>query len=150
MAYPTLNQNKIFAALYNQIISIDTFADNIKGTYSELVDKARVDGGLYGDTKVYLSTDVLKSAPWGNDAEATNLLALHRPPQPKTQTITLDQFRQICLTVDNNPVALYVYAKEQGEFGVAFAIAAILMALTLLINFAAGLVQKHFAKRRNL
>lgn len=101
MAYPTLNQNKIFAALYNQIISIDTFADNIKGTNSQLVDKARVDGGLYGDTKVYLSTDVLKSAPWGNDAEATNLLALHRPPAPKTQTITLDQFRQICLTVDD-------------------------------------------------
>lgn len=100
MAYPTLNQNKIFAALYNQIISIDTFADNIKGTNSQLVDEARVDGGLYGDTKVYLSTDVLKSAPWGNDAEATNLLALHRPPAPKTQTITLDQFRQICLTVD--------------------------------------------------
>ena len=101
MAYPQLNQNKIFAALYNQIISIDTFADNIKGTNSQLVDKARVDGGLYGDTKVYLSTDVLKSAPWGNDAEATNLLALHRPPAPKTQTITLDEFRQICLTVDN-------------------------------------------------
>ena len=100
MAYPTLNQNKIFAALYNQIISIDTFADNIKGTYSELVDQARVDGGLYGDTKVYISTDCLKSAPWGNDAEATNLLALHRPPAPKTQTITLDTFRQICLTVD--------------------------------------------------
>lgn len=100
MAYPTLNQNKIFAALYNQIISIDTFADNIKGTNSQLVDEARVDGGLYGDTKVYLSTDVLKSAPWGNDAEATNLLALHRPPAPKTQTITLDTFRQICLTVD--------------------------------------------------
>ena len=47
-------------------------------------------------------------------------------------------------------VALYVYAKEQGEFGVAFAIAAILMVLTLLINFAAVLVQKHFAKRRSL
>ena len=47
-------------------------------------------------------------------------------------------------------VALYVYAKEQGEFGVAFAIAAILMVLTVLINFAATLVQKHFAKRRNL
>lgn len=47
-------------------------------------------------------------------------------------------------------VALYVYAKEQGEFGVAFAIAAILMMLTLLINFAATLVQKHFAKRRSL
>ena len=47
-------------------------------------------------------------------------------------------------------VALYVYAKEQGEFGVAFAIAAILMVLTVLINFAASLVQKHFAKRRSL
>jgi phosphate transport system permease protein len=47
-------------------------------------------------------------------------------------------------------VALYVYAKEQGEFGVAFAIAAILMMLTLLINFAAGVVQKHFARRRSL
>ncbi len=46
-------------------------------------------------------------------------------------------------------VALYVYAKEEGEFGVAFAIAAILMILTLLINLSATLVGKHFAKRRN-
>lgn len=46
-------------------------------------------------------------------------------------------------------VALYVYAKEDGEFGVAFAIAAILMVLTLLINLAASLVGKYFAKRRN-
>ncbi len=46
-------------------------------------------------------------------------------------------------------VALYVYAKEQGEFGVAFAIAAILMVLTVLINTAATMVQKYFAKRRN-
>ncbi len=47
-------------------------------------------------------------------------------------------------------VALYVYAKEQGEFGVAFAIAAILMILTILINYAAVFVQKYFAKRRSL
>ena len=46
-------------------------------------------------------------------------------------------------------VALYVYAKEQGEFEVAFAIAAILMALTLIINFAAVMVGKYFEKRRN-
>lgn len=45
-------------------------------------------------------------------------------------------------------VALYVYAKEQGEFGVAFAIAAILMILTLLINLSATFVSKHFAKKR--
>lgn len=47
-------------------------------------------------------------------------------------------------------VALYVYAKEEGEFGVAFAIAAILMILTLLINVSATLVGKYFAKRRNV
>lgn len=47
-------------------------------------------------------------------------------------------------------VALYVYAKEDGEFGVAFAIAAILMILTLLINLSATLVGKYFAKRRNI
>lgn len=44
-------------------------------------------------------------------------------------------------------VALYVYAKEQGEFGVAFAIAAILMVLSLLINLAAVLVTKYFQRR---
>ena len=47
-------------------------------------------------------------------------------------------------------VALYVYAKEQGEFGVAFAIAAILMLLTLLINYAASCVQRYYEKRRSV
>lgn len=45
-------------------------------------------------------------------------------------------------------VALYVYAKDQGEFEVAFAIAAILMVLTVLINLCAALVGKYF-KRKN-
>ncbi len=46
-------------------------------------------------------------------------------------------------------VALYVYAKEQGEFDVAFAIAAILMVLTLLINLTAQFTGKFFKKRRD-
>lgn len=45
-------------------------------------------------------------------------------------------------------VALYLYAKERGEFGVAFAIAAILMVLTVLINLCASWVGRIF-KRRN-
>ena len=45
-------------------------------------------------------------------------------------------------------VALYVYAKEQGEFAVAFAIAAILMILTLLINVATILMGR-LVNRRN-
>ena len=47
-------------------------------------------------------------------------------------------------------VALYVYAKEQGEFEVAFAIAGILMVLALLINLAATLTGRYFKKRRSL
>lgn len=47
-------------------------------------------------------------------------------------------------------VALYVYAKEEGEFGVAFAIATILMILTMLINLSAMLTGKYFAKRRSI
>ena len=95
-----LRTNEIFSALYNMIISQEVFADNI-GKNQTLVDQARVDGGLYGDTKLYYATDVLKSVAWGNDAEAANLLALHRPAAPDCQAITLDIFRQICLTVDN-------------------------------------------------
>lgn len=95
-----LNSNEIFSALYNMIISQEVFADNL-GKHQTLVDEARVDGGLYGDTKLYYSTDVLKSAPWGNDSEASNLLALHRPEAPEVQAIVLDKFRQISLTVDN-------------------------------------------------
>ena len=43
-------------------------------------------------------------------------------------------------------VALYVYAKERAEFDVAFAIAAILMILTLVINLAASLVGRKLKK----
>lgn len=95
-----LRSNEIFSALYNMIISQEVFADNL-GKHQTLVDKAKVDGSLFGDTKLYYATDVLKSAPWGNDAEATNLLALHRPEAPECQAIHLDVFRQISLTVDN-------------------------------------------------
>lgn len=44
-------------------------------------------------------------------------------------------------------VALYVYAKEDGEFGVAFGIAAILMVLAFGINLAASAVTKYFQKK---
>ena len=96
----TLNPNEIFASLANMIISQEVFADNL-GKHQTLVDKARVDGSLYGDKKLYYATDVLESHVWGADGEAANLLALDRPQAPEVQTITLDVFRQIRLTVDN-------------------------------------------------
>lgn len=96
-----LNANEIFSAIYNMIISQQVFSDNINDTKSTLVDEARVDGSLYGDTKLYYATDVLKSVEWGADAETANLLQTHRPPSPKCQEIVLDVFRQIALTVDD-------------------------------------------------
>lgn len=94
-----LRSNEIFGALFNMIISQEVFADNIKG--SDLIDQAKVDGGLFGDTKLYYSTDALASAEWGNDAEAINLLDIARPEEPKCQAIHLDHFRMINVTVDN-------------------------------------------------
>ena len=106
MAYPTnfsgkLNANEIFASIFNMIISQQVFADNIKDTKASLVDAARVDGSMYGDTKLYYATDVLRSYAWGGDDEASKLLELDRPEDPQCQAITLDVFRQIRLTVDN-------------------------------------------------
>ncbi len=46
-------------------------------------------------------------------------------------------------------VALYVYAKEQGNFEVAWAIGAILMILSLIINLLADSVGKLIKNRRN-
>ena len=47
-------------------------------------------------------------------------------------------------------VALYVYAKENGEFGVAFGIAAILMALAVLINLSASAVTRHYRRKMDI
>ena len=106
----TLTANEIYDTLANMIISQEVFADNL-GAHQTLVEKARVDGGLYGDTKLYYATDVLKSVPFGVDAdhpkggkmdvEAANLLSLDRAEDPEVQAIKLDIFRQIRLTVDN-------------------------------------------------
>lgn len=95
-----LNSNEIFASIYNMIISQQVFSDNIKGVYGQLVSDVKTDGTLYGDTKLFYATDILKSYAWTNYAEASNLLATNRPADPKCQAITLDQFRQINITLD--------------------------------------------------
>lgn len=94
-----LRSNEIFSALYNMIISQQVFADNIQ-KHQTLVDKAKEEAGLYGDTKLYYSADVIGSNPWGNDAEAGNLLSLDRPDAPEVQALVIDTFRQVRLTTD--------------------------------------------------
>ena len=97
----SLNTNKIYSAIFNLIISQRVFGDNIKGTNARYMEEAREDLGLYGDTALYYSVDVLKSRDWLNDAEAPKLLELERPQAPKCQSITIDTFRIIKVTLDN-------------------------------------------------
>lgn len=96
----TLYTNEAIGALYNMIISERTFASPI-AKVKTLASRSKVDGGLYGDTKLYVSTDALKSREWMGDAEAANLLTLHRPPAPKTQSIRISRFRIVPVTIDN-------------------------------------------------
>ena len=96
----SLNANEIFSSIFNMIISQQVNTADIKDGFASLVNRARVDGGLYGDTKLYYDTDVLKSHAWGGDTEASNLLSLDRPEDPECQAIYLNTFRQIRVTVD--------------------------------------------------
>ena len=101
MAYSgQLRSNLIFAAIFNMIISQQVEVDNL-GNHQRIVDGAKVDGSLYGDTKLFYATDVLKSYAWNGDAEAANLLNVYRPKAPNQQAFFLDQFRQIPLSIDN-------------------------------------------------
>lgn len=95
-----LKANEIFGSIFNMIIGQSVNASNIKGVSNKLANMFKVDGSLYGDTKLYYETDVLKTYPWGKDSD-TNVLELNRPEAPFCQPIVIDQFRQIALTIDN-------------------------------------------------
>jgi hypothetical protein len=100
MAYDgQLNTNEVFSTLYNQIISIQIYPTGVDGL-SGIYSARKVDGTLYGDEKVYRSTDVLQSYAWTHDSSTYNLLTKKRPPNPKTDSITIDVFRQIPVSVD--------------------------------------------------
>lgn len=102
MAFPVteikLNQNKITAALFNMIISQQVFDSKVAST--ELADRFRVDGTLFGDTKLYHSFDIGSPEDWLDDAEAPNLLALNRNKSGKTQSITMGVYKMISITID--------------------------------------------------
>lgn len=94
----TLNQNTITSALFNMIISQQVFDSKVANT--ELADRFRVDGTLFGDTKLYHSFDIGSPEDWLNDDEAPNLLALNRNKSGKTQSITMGVYKMISITID--------------------------------------------------
>lgn len=95
----TLRKNDVLGLIYNMIINQRVFSRNIT-LKNRLVDKAKRNVGLYGDTELFYSTDALKSVEWGKDG-ATNVLELHRPESPKCQAISIDTYRQVQLTLDS-------------------------------------------------
>lgn len=97
-----LNPNEIFASLYNVIIGQSVYSKNIGSSFTSLVDRARIDGSLFGDTYLYFATDILGVNDFIPDSEtARNVLANHRPPEPHVQAIQLDVFKQIAVTIDS-------------------------------------------------
>lgn len=108
-----LKTNEVIGALFNQIISIQTFADNIAtDVHGSFYESMKVDGSKYGDTKLFISTDIPEVKDWLNDAESDNLLKLYRPEDPKTQAITIDTFKYVPITIDN-----YMSARAFSEEG---------------------------------
>ena len=96
-----LKTNAIQSALFNMIISQDIIGGKIKNNYN-LVDQAKEEAGLYGDTKLYIDTPTLTPVDWVQDSDdATNLLALDRPGAPKTQELVIKVFKQVRLTKDS-------------------------------------------------
>lgn len=92
-----MNQNAVLAALFNMLIGQEVYSNNIslKGT---LVDKFRLDGTLYGDTKLFISTDI--GTLYDFDEDGKSLLTKVNPPAPETQAVTIDTFKQTAITVD--------------------------------------------------
>lgn len=103
-----LKTNKVYNgtlanAIFNMIISQRVFDINVTPN-TKLLDMVKDEVAGYGDSKLFYFTDVLKSRDFiagiANDANQ-NVLATHRPQSVTTQQITLDQVRQVELTVDD-------------------------------------------------
>lgn len=96
------NANELFTSLGNMIISQWVASDNVAKGGKSLLNVFKTDGSMYGDSKFFYATDALKSVEWTQDSQdALNVLATHRPADPKVQKIVLNKFRQIQLTTDS-------------------------------------------------
>lgn len=95
-----LRTNSIYSSLFNQIISIQTFGTGVE-IEDSLYGKRRADGGLFGDTKLYVSTDAGQSYAFSQTGNpGYNLLSQKFLPNPVEERIVIDQFRQIPLSTD--------------------------------------------------
>lgn len=104
----TLSQNEIFGSLFNMLISMQTFSDNIKGMYNGLAERFKVDGSMYGDFKTYQGLDVQSTEaftdPYAYSADGNfqgNILKTKKPAAPKVQYVQIDQIRFLEVSLDS-------------------------------------------------
>ena len=98
----SLNTNEIFSVIYNMIIGQKVFADPIADGFTSLVDRARIDGSMYGDQYLYYSVDALSTLPYLPDTTGQlNVLETHRNNNIACQAIVMEVARQIPVTIDN-------------------------------------------------
>lgn len=90
-----LNSNELRTSLFNQLISIDVYASNIKHTYSNVLNANRVDGSLYGDTKVYTFGDLKHVLDWAGISECSRLLETDVNQRFTQKKITLNKWKMI-------------------------------------------------------
>jgi len=90
-----LNSNELRTSLFNQLISIDVYTSNIKHTYSNVLNANRVDGSLYGDTKVYTFGDLKHVLDWAGIAECSRLLETDVNQRFTQKKITLNKWKMI-------------------------------------------------------
>ena len=96
-------------------------------------------------TIVRTTQESLKTVP---QSYREGALALGAGKWHMVRTVVLNNFiTSLQASSATLTVALYVYANERGETGVAFAIAAVLMLLVFLINFAATLAGKKLKRK---
>ena len=97
-----LNNNAVYTALFNMIISLRVQTKNIAKTFRALADKAREEGERYGDTILFYDTDVLPVHNYEPDSSRQlNVLETHRQTNYQTQAIVVDQFKWIAVTTDS-------------------------------------------------
>ncbi len=102
----SLSVNELFVSIFNMIIGQEVYSKNVGDMFSSLVNRARIDGTMLGDTYLKYSTDALATNefdPTGllNNGQQANVLEQHRPKDPFVQAITIDTFRQIPITIDH-------------------------------------------------
>ena len=93
-----LEANDIYEGMHNMIISITTYIPNV--AEESLANRLRVDGTMYGDTKIYRAMDAGKTYPFNGPSEGANLLQYNPNKSVTEQAVKMNVFRQSNISIE--------------------------------------------------